>query len=409
MQNPGHFEYVYRDEYFYNLCEWKQKDCLLFSLIFPRYCTVADGEMWEHDCKVWSITFIFALKHAVEPKCRIQTRYVLLSGLLFYALCIFKLQGQHTHVSSFLDMHCKRMLFNKVKQVGAHCVLRGYTAVNTSFENRPQARRFASHPACSPLWYSPPHCQLFRLPWAHLCWPSWISTSCHKHLSLIISVPCWAPSQKWSRFKFSFRSPSVVARQLACTLTVFMLPIFSFSSNVSSSLSFVVNKISRHARSWKQTRQSGKMKTTITATDLPQSQRSDAFPPSVYLRMSHLIESNWSAEAIADLLLPHLVSYHISNKSHMVMVDCACWFCCSYVIILVKLHIFSCHRQIWALEESSFIPSMSFSGAQNPKCLLKAGFLDRILAAGPLKVAALATQEWQQIPLYLMGELGHPH
>lgn len=113
---------------------------------------------------------------------------------------------------------------------------------------------------------------------------------CHKHLSLIISVPRWALSQKRSCFKFSFRSPSVVALQLACTLTVFMLPIFSFSSNVSSSLSFVVNKISRHARFWNQTRQSRKMKTTITATDVPQSQRSNAFPPSVYLWMSHLIE-----------------------------------------------------------------------------------------------------------------------
>lgn len=41
MQNAGHFEYVYRDKYFSNLCEWKQKDCLPFSLIFPRYyCTV---------------------------------------------------------------------------------------------------------------------------------------------------------------------------------------------------------------------------------------------------------------------------------------------------------------------------------------------------------------------------------
>lgn len=113
---------------------------------------------------------------------------------------------------------------------------------------------------------------------------------CPKHLSVIISLPRWALSQKRSRFKFSFRSPSAVAPQLACTLTVFTLPIFSFSSNVSSSLSFVVNKISRHARFWNQTRQSGKMKTTITATDVPQSQRSDAFPPSVYLRMSHLIE-----------------------------------------------------------------------------------------------------------------------
>lgn len=34
MQNAGHFEYLYRDDYFYNPCEWKQKDCILFSLIF---------------------------------------------------------------------------------------------------------------------------------------------------------------------------------------------------------------------------------------------------------------------------------------------------------------------------------------------------------------------------------------
>lgn len=143
--------------------------------------------------------------------------------------------------------------------------------------------------ACTPLWYSPPHCQLFTLPQTRLS--NMLNQRLrHKRLPLIVSVPRWALAQKRSRFRFSLRSPSVVARQLACTLTVFMLPIFSFSSNVSSSLSFVVNKISRHARFWNQTRQSGKMKTTITATDVPQSQRSDAFPPSVYLRMSHLVE-----------------------------------------------------------------------------------------------------------------------
>lgn len=107
---------------------------------------------------------------------------------------------------------------------------------------------------------------------------------------------------KWSRFKSTFSPPSVGALQLACTLTVFMLPIFSFSSNVSSSLSFVVNKISRHAGFWKQTRQSGKMKTTITATGVPQRRRSDAFPLPAYLRMSQLIEWKWRAGAIADLL-----------------------------------------------------------------------------------------------------------
>lgn len=108
MQNAGHFQYLYRDEYFSNLCEWKQKHCLLFSLIFPRYCTAADGECENITAKYGaSFLFLFALKHAVEPKCRVQLRYVLLSGLLFYALHIFKLWGQHTYVSSFLDMHCK--------------------------------------------------------------------------------------------------------------------------------------------------------------------------------------------------------------------------------------------------------------------------------------------------------------
>lgn len=48
MQNAGHFKYLYRDHYFYNPCEWKQKDCILFSLIFHRYCTVAEEEMWQH-------------------------------------------------------------------------------------------------------------------------------------------------------------------------------------------------------------------------------------------------------------------------------------------------------------------------------------------------------------------------
>lgn len=48
MQNAGHFEYLYRDDYFYNPCEWKQNDCILFSLIFHRYCTVAEGEAWQH-------------------------------------------------------------------------------------------------------------------------------------------------------------------------------------------------------------------------------------------------------------------------------------------------------------------------------------------------------------------------
>lgn len=30
MQTAGHFEYLYRDDYFYNPCEWKQNDCILF-------------------------------------------------------------------------------------------------------------------------------------------------------------------------------------------------------------------------------------------------------------------------------------------------------------------------------------------------------------------------------------------
>lgn len=144
--------------------------------------------------------------------------------------------------------------------------------------------RQPAHLCCTVM---PPHRQLFTLSLTHLCPPCWLSR--HKHLSFIVSVPHLTLFQKRSHFNFSFRLPSVIATQLACRLTVFMLPIFSFSSNFSSSISFVVNKISRHARFWNQTRQSGKMKTTITATDVPQSQRSNAFPPSVYLRMSHLI------------------------------------------------------------------------------------------------------------------------
>lgn len=143
-------------------------------------------------------------------------------------------------------------------------------------------------PVYSFLWDSPPAAFQALLNTPRSTRPS--QHLYHTHSSNIIFVPQWAFSPKWSHLNFSFSSPSVGALQLACTLTVFMLPIFSFSSNVSSSLSFVVNKISRHAAFWKQTRQSGKMKTTITATDVPQRERSNAFPLPVYLWKSQLIE-----------------------------------------------------------------------------------------------------------------------
>lgn len=140
------------------------------------------------------------------------------------------------------------------------------------------------------------HRRRFKHPWTHLCRPRRVSTAI-TNTPLISSLP-----SEMVPFQVFIFTPSVGALQLACTLTVFMLPIFSFSSNVSSSLSFVVSKISRHAGFWKQTRQSGKMKTTITATGVPQRRRSDAFPLPSYLRMSQLIEWKWRAGAIADLL-----------------------------------------------------------------------------------------------------------
>lgn len=51
---------------------------------------------------------------------------------------------------------------------------------------------------------------------------------------------------------------------------------------------------------------------------------------------------------------------------------------------------------------------MSFLGTLNPTCLLKAGVLYRISAAIPLKAAAVATQEWQQIHTTLVNRRAGP-
>lgn len=159
---------------------------------------------------------------------------------------------------------------------------------------------------------------------------------------------------------FPFWLQSVIFPWLASTLSTFLLPIFSLTLYVWSSLSFVVSKISRHARFWNKTRQSGRWRLEL----LPQISRKDS-APMLFLpqcvserpRMSPLIKMKWLDHT--DISTHHdLVSYHISDYSHMV------------VPMFVYFRLLLCHHCVYLhlsqLEKPSFVTFMPFLWSIKP-------------------------------------------
>lgn len=140
---------------------------------------------------------------------------------------------------------------------------------------------------------------------------------------------------------FSFGLPSALIPRITSTLTTFILPIFYHTSYVSLSFSYVVSKISRHAGFWNKTRQSGRWRLEL----LPQMSRKDSalmlFLPLCIcecLWMSQLIKMKWWSHCWY-LLSPQLVSYRITDYSHLVVPNMVFILCCSYIIIYIhSLH-----------------------------------------------------------------------
>lgn len=127
------------------------------------------------------------------------------------------------------------------------------------------------------------------------------------------------------------------------SLTEFILPIFSLSSNVTFNCSLVVNKISKHAEFWRKKRQSGKGRLKL----LPQMSHKDStlmlfLPLCIWecLRMSQFILWKWSGGALTDNFFHHSQCPIIFNCIHMVVPEMCLFILVNafHQSIYIKLH-----------------------------------------------------------------------
>lgn len=153
--------------------------------------------------------------------------------------------------------------------------------------------------------------------------------------------------------------PSGLVPQITSTLTPFILSIFSLSSHVSSSRSFLMSAKYQGMRS-SGIRQFGRWRLKL----LPQMSHKDSalmlsLPLCIWecLSMSHLIKMKWWSHYWC-LLLPQLVYYHISDHSYLIIPK---MIVIVYFIRLTQLDqtgslsIMSCS---WESRSSSFIMLM---------------------------------------------------
>lgn len=77
MQTTGHFEYVYKDNYFSNSYEWKQMIVYFFHWYFIHIVLYLYDEKWKYYFRVWNIIFIFVCSLACYW-CEVQNRCILL-------------------------------------------------------------------------------------------------------------------------------------------------------------------------------------------------------------------------------------------------------------------------------------------------------------------------------------------
>lgn len=112
MQTTGHFEYVYKDNYFSNSYEWKQTIVYFFHWYFIDIVLYLYDEKWKYYFRVWNIIFIFVCSIACywTSMWGPGQMHFVADGLLFKAWSIFTLWRQHTHVKEAItDMHCSKL------------------------------------------------------------------------------------------------------------------------------------------------------------------------------------------------------------------------------------------------------------------------------------------------------------
>lgn len=130
-KSTGHFEYVYKDKYFYNSYEWTRKEKIVY--FFHRYfintVLYLCDEMWFYE--VWNncfsfFLFSFGLLFSMLLNFNLEQMHLVVDGL-FLLVCLFVFLRepvviltsweQHTHVKeAFTGMHCYCMSCLKIQE-----------------------------------------------------------------------------------------------------------------------------------------------------------------------------------------------------------------------------------------------------------------------------------------------------